>query len=314
MSEIQEVYNYLLKIGFSEEELKEEIEKKEREFHGFITKQGALFLIAKENGIQILSPDIDQEVYEEIGQEIDYNEFLIDIAEIKENMTNLVLLGKIIDIFPLKEFVRKDGTPGIMGSFLLADATGMIKIVLWNEPSKIMKSDFFSKGKIIRIINGYSKIGLNEKIEVHVSKKSKIILEPDDIPKKISSQLKDVNIENLDLSEYQYQHKNKKNVSLKIKDLLKTDGFITSASGFINGYELKEFTKNNGEKSFLLKLGLTDKTGSIEVNVWDMKAIDILKIIEKGMAVKLLNVFIKENEYSNQKEIHFTKKSILEIL
>jgi replication factor A1 len=314
MSEIQEIYDHLLKSGFSEEELKEEIEEKEREFHGFITKQGALFLIAKENGIEVLSPDIDQEVYEEIGQEIDYNEFLIDIAEIRENMTNLVLLGKIVDLFPLKEFVRKDGTSGIVGSFLLADATGIIKIVLWNDPSKIMKSDFFSKGKIVQIINGYSKVGTNERIEVHVSKKSKIILEPESIPKNIMFQLRHINIENLDLSEYQYQHKNKNNIILKIKDLLKMDGFIESVAGFINNYELKEFKKDNGEISFLLKFELTDDTGLIRVNIWDMKAIDILKIIEKGMAVKLHNVFIKENNYSNQREIQFTKKSILEIL
>jgi len=312
MSEIQEVYDHLLKRGFSEEDLKNEIERKEREFHGFITKQGALFLIAKENGIQIISPEIAQDVYEEIEQEIDYNEFLINVAEIKENMTNLVLLGKIVDIFPLKEFVRKDGTPGIIGSFLLADITGIIKIVLWNAQSKIMKSGFFSKGKIIQIINGYSKIGINEKIEVHISKKSKIILEPEDIPKKVSSELKAINIENLDLSEYQYQNKNKR--ILKIKDLLKMDGFLNSVAGFISDYELNEFTKDNGEKSFLLKFELTDKTGLIQVNVWDMKAIEILKTIEKRMAVKLLNVFIKENKYSNQKEIQFTKKSILEIL
>ena len=312
MSEIQEVYDHLLKRGFSEEDLKNEIERKEREFHGFITKQGALFLIAKENGIQIISPEIAQDVYEEIEHEIDYNEFLINVAEIKENMTNLVLLGKIVDIFPLKEFVRKDGTPGIIGSFLLADITGIIKIVLWNAQSKIMKSGFFSKGKIIQIINGYSKIGINEKIEVHISKKSKIILEPEDIPKKVSSELKAINIENLDLSEYQYQNKNKR--ILKIKDLLKMDGFLNSVAGFISDYELNEFTKDNGEKSFLLKFELTDKTGLIQVNVWDMKAIEILKTIEKRMAVKLLNVFIKENKYSNQKEIQFTKKSILEIL
>jgi replication factor A1 len=314
MSDIQEVYEHLLKNGFSEEDLQKKIKSKEREFHGFITKQGALFLIAKEFGLDIHSPGIDQKVYQEIEHEIDYNEFHINAIDVKEKMANIVLLGKIVQIFPLKEFIKKDGTPGIVGSFLFADKTGVLKIVLWNQHSKIMKSEYFTEGTIIRIINGYSKVGYNEKVEVHLPKKSRIVLDPEDISKKTQDKLNQLNLNDFDLSAYREQQNTKENCNITIDDLFKMDGFVKSIAGFINKFSLKEFTKKNGEKSFLLKLELADKTGLIIVNIWDMKAIEILRIIEKGMAIKLINLFLKKNTYTDQKELQFTNKSLLEIL
>jgi len=50
------------------------------------------------------------------------------------------------------------------------------------------------------------------------------------------------------------------------------------------------------------------------VLVWGMQAIGILRMIENGVDVKLLNFFIEKNEYSKTKEIQFNKKSILEII
>ncbi|TXT65411.1 MAG: hypothetical protein BAJALOKI1v1_430002 [Promethearchaeota archaeon] len=312
MSDIHEVYEQLLKNGFTDKDLQEQIKRKEQEFRGFITKEGALFLIAKEQGLSVYSPDIKKEIYEEAHQEIDYNEFLVTIEELRENMTNLVLLGKIVDIFPLKEFIRKDGTPGILRSFLLADGTGVIKILVWNDQSEIMDSEFFTVEKIIRIINAYCKKGFNNNLEVHLSKKSKILMDPGDIPKKIQQKLHNINIDALSLGHY-VSEKNIHNY-IAISDLYEMDGFLTSIKGCISHYELKEFSKDQEQPSFLLKFILTDETGEVQVNAWNMKAIEILSLIEKGLNIRLNNIFIKENQYTHQKELKFTKNSSLQIL
>jgi len=311
MSDAQEVFHKLTEAGLSEEDLKEEIKQKEREFRGFITKQGALFLIAKEHGITIRSSEIDPELYEEVQQEVDYNEFTLSITDLQEKLSNIVLIGKVSRIFSINEFMRKDGTLGIVGSFLLTDPTGITKIVLWDDHPKIMQTEFFNAGKIVRIINGYCKKGLQDRLEVHLSKQGKIQLEPDDIPLKMKKKLKAIQI-NI-TREGAYSSK-KNQQDLKIKDLFEKDGFIKTISGVIQIEELKEFDKEDGERSFLLKFGLSDDTGSITVNVWGMQAIEILRIIEEGMAVKLINIFIEENKYTQMKEIKFTNKSILEVV
>jgi replication factor A1 len=311
MSETQEVLQKLTEAGLSEEDLKEEIKRKEREFRGFITTQGALFLIAKEHGIEIYSHDIDPELYEEVQRDIDYNEFTIPISDLREDLSNIVLLGKISRIFPIREFIRKDGTPGIVGSFLLTDTWGTTKIILWDHHTKIMQTEFFTIGTILRIINGYCKKGLKERLEVHLSKQGKVQIEPEDIPSKTKKGLEEIEIKMVDAGG---QSLDKNLVEMKIEDLFNTNGFVKSISGVIKIKELKEFKKENGERSFLLKFLLIDQTNSINVAVWGMQAINILRIIENGMSVKLINIFVDENEFEKRKEIHFTKKSILEII
>ena len=78
--------------------------------------------------------------------------------------------------------------------------------------------------------------------------------------------------------------------------------------------EFKEIIKNNGEETFLLKLILSDDTSSIRVLIWGMNAIESLKNLSDGDGVKLSDVIIKENSYTNEKELVFTKNSSLEIL
>ena len=70
-----------------------------------------------------------------------------------------------MEIFEPREFVRKDSSVGLVGSFLLGDATATVKIVLWDESAKLMLSEFFKVGEIVRIIGAYSKLSRDEEIE-----------------------------------------------------------------------------------------------------------------------------------------------------
>ncbi|MFX1470734.1 MAG: hypothetical protein ACFFB8_19015 [Promethearchaeota archaeon] len=59
---------------------------------------------------------------------------------------------------------------------------------------------------------------------------------------------------------------------------------------------------------------LTDATSSIKVNIWGLKAVECVKLINDGDVVKLSNVVIIENNYSNEKELSFIKRSRLELI
>ena len=75
---VDELYQKLLDSGISEAELEIQVKNKESEFGGFMSKQGILFIIAKEKGIYIQSPDINEQIYKEFEEEIDYDEFTIE--------------------------------------------------------------------------------------------------------------------------------------------------------------------------------------------------------------------------------------------
>ncbi|MFW9819180.1 MAG: hypothetical protein ACFFE5_06180 [Candidatus Thorarchaeota archaeon] len=306
----EEIYQALLDAGISEQEINENITEKEAEFQGFMTKPAILYLIAKEHGINVDSTE-NKEILNHITEEIiDYNDFAIPISSILENMRNIVIIGKLETVFQVRDFNKKDGTPGRVGSFKICDNFDCINVVLWNENVKIMENELFKKGEIIQIIGVYSKKGTDGKLEVHLGKDGKIILAPENVKLPQIVVLK----KKSEHSTESLNENSKKKSKWTVQNLFEKEGFIRFITGVVEVEFFKELTLKNGDKSFLLKLILSDESASIKVNVWGIQAVECLKVITDGAPVKLSNLIIKENSYSNEKELNFTKKSEILIL
>jgi len=304
---IDDLYQKLLESGFSEEELERQVQSKAKEFGGFMSKQGILFIIAKENGIYLQSFDINEQLYKEFEEEVDYDDFTIDISEIKEGMSNIVLLGKILQIYETREFARKDGTPGIVGSFLLGDISQTIKVILWDDKVNITKNKFFRKNELIRIIGGYCRKGRDSNFEVHLGRKSRIVLSPENVSKNVEKKLN-----NLEYDQNKIDSPQKPNS--KIKDLIERYKYIKKVQGLIQIEEFKEVNTKNGEKTFLLKVILSDESNEIRVIIWGMNAIDCLKVLSNGDFVEITNLVVKKNTYKDENELLFTKNSVLRMV
>ena len=305
---IDELYQKLLDSGISEAELEKQVQHKESEFGGFMSKQGILFIIAKENGIYVQSPDVNKQLYDEFEDEIDYDDFSINVSELKEEMKNIVLVGKIVKVFEPREFSRKDGTIGKVVSFLFGDGSQEIKIILWDDKVDIIKNEFFRVGDILRIIGAYCKKGKNGNLEVHLGKRGKIVLSPDITDKKLKIRLENFKVD------IPSESNSKSKLSSKIRELVDGFNYITRIQGQIHIEVFKEITKKSGEKTFLLNLLLSDDSATIRVLIWGMSAIEYLKIISDNVTVVISNVSVKQNKYTNEKELVFTKNSTLEIL
>ncbi len=304
------LYNKLLKKGFSEEELEKEMQRKAKEFGGFMSERGILFIIAKENGINVQSPEIDTEgymEYQELLDEIDYNEFTINISELEEGMQNIVLIGKILEIYKPKEFVRKDSSIGQVGSFYIADTSGKIKIVLWNEKTKFMNNEYFKIDQLIRIIGGFCRKNREGLLEVHLGRKSEIIISPQDIPCQTKKKL-------LNLANLEQETKERIKNDMQIFDLVSKYTYIKRIQGMIEIENFREMTKKDGSKTFLLKCLLSDSSMSIRLVIWGMHAVKILKLINNGDYAAFQNLIVKENSYTNEKELIYTRNSSLEII
>ncbi len=305
---IDDLYQKLLESGFSEEELERQVQSKAKEFGGFMSKQGILFIIAKENGIYLQSSDNNEQSYKEIEEEIDYDDFTIDISEVKEGMTNIVLLGKIIKVFRTRDFARKDGSTGAVFSFLLADSTKTVKIVLWDDHAKAAKTEFFRVNELIRLIGGYSKAGKSENLEVHLGRKGKLVLSPKDLSQRAKDKLESVNID-------QTHEKSYKTVPREsLKEFILQNKFVSSVKGQVKIEYFKELELKSGDKSFLLALLLDIESFVIRVKIWGMEAIECLKLVSEGDCVSITNLTVKENSYTSEKELVFTKNSTLKIL
>lgn len=298
---IKQLHQSLLEAGFSEKEILDKIKEKNDEYQGFMSKEAILVLIAKESGLNVELSDTGIDIYSFSDDEVDYDEFKKIISNITEEMSNIVILGRIGKILNINTFHRKDGAIGEVGSFIVYDNSGSIKVVLWGELVKIMNEKYFQTNELIRLIGGYSKIGLRNKLEVHLGKNSKILLSTEEIDQK------QVLIKKKS-SETSRAEK------IVIKDLNNEDirdNFVTQVKGIVDKIEFKEQETKGGEIRFLLKFVLFDNESSIGVVVWGLKAIKLLKLINNRDSIILSNFLVKYNDYTKVNEIHLLKNSKL---
>ena len=298
---VDELYQKLLELGISEEELEKKVKNKVEEYGGFVSKQGVLFMIARENGLDLRSPEIDDYLYDELEEKVDYDEFTIDISDLREEMSNIVLLGKILSAQKIREFVRKDESIGKVCSFLLGDPTGTVKVVLWDKRVDNVNQDYFKPNELVRVIGGYSKLGRNQSIEVHLGRKGTLILSPDFSGKK-REQFEAITIEG---SEETTPESN----SEPLRQAIQQNKYINDVKGIVQIEEFKELELKSGDKSFLLTMSLEVESFTIKVRAWGMKAVECLKIVNNGDFVSITNLAVKENKYTTEKELAFTKNS-----
>jgi len=304
-SDIDDIYQALLDLGLTEKAIEREVQKKARSLGDMMTPSALLFLVAKDLGLSFSDGEIESFNFCSHSDEIDYDEITLDINEIEEGMSAMVVVGRIERIYPIREFIRKDGTNGIVGSFVINDGTGRIKIVLWDEQVEVMKYDFFVFNEIVRIIGGYSKVGMKERLEIHLGKKGKMELAPVH-----SEKSKSVPI----LSHEYFERVNLPIKKISLSEVYEKKGVIPLVSGIVQVKDFLEKDLKNGDKTFLIRLLLSDDDDSIEIVAWGMDALNVLQQINDGDHVQLSDVVIKLNTYTDKKQLQFTKRTILHVI
>ena len=144
----------------SEAEINIKIDEKLKLLSGLISKEGAAHIVANELGIKL---------FDQIGGKL-------QIKNILSGMRNVETLGKVQQKNNVVEFQRKDGGTGKVGSFVIGDETGTIRIVLWGDQSKLLEN--INQGDIVKVLSGYVRENNGIK-EVHMNDRSKLIVNPE---------------------------------------------------------------------------------------------------------------------------------------
>lgn len=235
--------------GLTRKEIQNMVEDKKKELKGLISEEGALFVIARELGVDV------KEENKDLMKDID-----IFISDITYNMKNINITGRIKEIYNVNKFNKADGGIGYVGSFLLHDKTGDIRIVLWDDQINVFNEDNFQQNEMVKIVNGIARKGKFEDKEIHVGRFGKVILSPDDVDYKKYPKIK-------------YELININDVNLNLKS-------ISLEGKVIQLLPIKEFTRKNGESGKVGSLSLLDSTGSIRITFWndDTEKLEALKV------------------------------------
>ncbi|MBU7031441.1 MAG: hypothetical protein HXS53_02815, partial [Theionarchaea archaeon] len=187
------------------------------------------------------------------------------ICDLEEEMADVDVVGRIRQLYRIREFQRNGGT-GKVASLALVDDTGEITLCLWNDKADI--AAHVKRGDILAVEDGYTKMGLNG-LELHSGWRGRIILNPD------------VKIGELPLVERVPL------IDVEASQSCDVAGIVSEIG------EKRSFVKSDGSPGYLASFTLQDDTAEIRVILWNEKADEIEKLVQ-GIPVYIDNAFAKE--------------------
>lgn len=111
--------------------------------------------------LEITSQDVQEEDFPSI------NKFVTKIVEIPKAQQSLHLVGMVREVFASSAFIRQDQSTGKVLRFVLADGSGEVIVVAWNEKAEELEM-MLRKGVELRLVNAKVKPSSNGGFEVHV--------------------------------------------------------------------------------------------------------------------------------------------------
>ncbi len=276
LSEFENLLNKLLELKpeLTRSDIEEIIkQKKEKIGAGYLTDQGAIFLIASDFGISLSEP-----LKVEMG-----------LKDLYAGAKEISLETRVLNMSPAKQFSRKDGSPFFLRTMTVYDNDSTASVKLWDEKANIPGIENIKPGDLIKIIKAYVKSDLNGEPTINVGSGSNLetINGKSDIP----------NIDNItkDLSE----------VKEGQKDLV-ISGTI---DGMISGME---FTNSRGKPGKALRMRIKGKDGnSMRVVLWGQDESVIPNMISQDAKARLLGVKVRSGNQGI--EIHGNESTIIEI-
>ena len=276
MSELENLIGKLIeqKPELTKASIEEQIEeKKENIGAGYLTDQGALFLIASDYGITLTESQKSE----------------ISLKDLYAGAKEVSLETRVLNLSPAKQFSRKDGSPFYLRTMTVYDVNSTASVKLWDEKANLPGIEDLKPGDLVKIIKAYVKSDLDGSPTINIGSGSNI--ETADAESEIPS----IDAITKDISELQEGE----------KDLVVT-GMI---DGVISGME---FTNSRGQPGKALRMRLKGKENSgMRVVVWGKDETSVPNMVSQLAKVRLLGVRVKSGNQGL--EIHGNDATIIEI-
>lgn len=255
------------------EEVLKMVDKKKREAEGFFTNEVAVKLVASDLGLEIRYKPFQSEAL---------------VKDLVSGLNDVTVTGRVIAVYPAQTFTRSDWTEGKVAHLLIADKTGTLKVVLWDEKANLAETGKVRQEQIIKISHGYIRQGRDGKLELHAGLRGDIQISPPDIVESESP------LETTKIAE------------------IKENGPITVEGTVVTNPMTRDVVTSRGETVAVSSFELKDDTGKIWVSMW-RTLVDVAKNITVGTRIKIKNAYARKG-FSDQLELTSRSLTSLEIL
>jgi ssDNA-binding replication factor A large subunit len=254
-------------------------EKKRKVGAGYLTDQGALFLVAADLGVSFDNVSKTQ----------------TGLKDIYIGSKEATVVGRIMNIYPIHRFTKRDSNEqAATRTLVIYDKDAKVKVKLWDKHTTIPDEMGLHAGDLIKVVKGYVRAGLDGKPVINLGNYSAIETVPDDssIPP----------IDSL-------------TITVDAINSLQDNAVI---SGIVNSNpRVTDFVNPRGEASKSLQLQLSNEAGtrSLRAVIWNVDESRVPKVFKTGSKVHLIGVRVKQGnpQYgSGDFEIHGDEGTILQ--
>jgi len=200
-----------------------------------------------------------------------------------------VVRGFVARIISVREFTR-EGMPQKVANLLLKDGTGEIRLVLWDDKSRLADEGIIAPGVWVRAANVNVKRE-GEYLEAHAGRSSTVYIEEETV--ELEDQMEAVfDVEWTSLGE------------LKEGDFVSVQGEVVAARG------PRSFRRRDGSRGRVLNITVFDGKAMAILVLWDDLAASFGNV-NIGEAVSLLHGLVKVNR--GAVEVHSRRESLFRI-
>ncbi len=262
----------------SRKEILERLDKEKTKTGSFISDDVLLRMIAAEFGVEVSKEALTP---------------TLSIQDLVPGLNDVTVVGRVVAVFPSKIF--KANKSGKAASLLIADENSILRIVLWNDKTKVMESGKVKVGHIIRFSHGYTKEDYSGRVELHLGDRSEIEINPKDVEAKDYPSISKFTTK---IGEVSRTLKNKKvNVRGTVKKL----------------FPASTFERRDSSSGKVMRFIFADETGEIPVVVWNEKVDELEETLRKGVKLQLVNAKVKKT-ISKGLEIHVNSQTYVEAI
>ena len=246
--------------SISREQLLERLEKERKKIGGLISDETLMRMIAADYGLEVSQNNTLK--------------LSLSIKDLLPNLNDVTIVGRVIAVFSPKAFGRDK--KGKVASLLIADKSGLLRVVLWNDKTRVIERGEIKAGQVARFSHGYTKENRRGKVELHIGDKGEVEPSPKDVKAEDFPTVKDFATK---ISEITQAYRNKRIV------LVGTVKEVFSSS---------TFKRDDASEGKVMRFILKDETGEIPVVVWNEKVNELEKFLKKNQQLQIVNARAKK--------------------
>lgn len=265
------------------DKLKEMVEEKKANVGaGYLTDQGALFLVAADLGVSL-----------EKSPKTEYA-----LKDIFIGARDISIIGRILTINPIRTFLKRDSDQQSRNRIItIYDKDSSVKIKLWDDLVELPEQLNLRQGDLIKLSNCQVKSGMDNKPIVNLGSSGSI---------------------DLIVEDNKYQIPTLSEITELIDDLTLPKDNLVIAGKISSDPRISEFTNSRGERAKSLHLELTNEDNSRKIRsvIWNINEENVPKTLTVNSRIRLVGVKTKAgnpNFGNGDLEIHGDEGTVIEL-